>query len=173
MKLCLNVGSGQRPFKTTESHEWVNIDKVVHEGMPCPDLLCDGSQLPYHDESVDHVVLHHCLEHEGCNEGLPLIREAHRVLKIGGTLQVYVPDMQALATGWLQGRIDTQVYLTCVYGAYMGHESDRHKWGFNSPSLNLFLYQIPSWKETHTPCLLIPGSDCAHDWWILEIEAVK
>src|SRR4051812_15890948 len=115
--LCLNIGSGQRPFRTTGDYTWVNVD--INPKWK-PDVVADGAKLDmYADNSVDFIVSHHVLEHFGCGEAAPAIREFNRILKPGGVLRVFVPDMRALAKGWIDGRIDTQVYMTNVYGAYM------------------------------------------------------
>lgn len=169
----LNVGSGQRPFKTTPEVEWVNVDKISRPGME-PDLICDGGDLwEQESDSVDYFVLHHVLEHFGCGEGTVLGVEAHRVLKPNGSLLVFVPNMRALAERWLEGRLSTQIYMTNVYGAYMGHEEDRHKWGFDPDHLFEFLSRTPwrsislfDWRD-------IPGADIARDWWILGMECIK
>jgi len=196
-KIGLNVGSGQRPFKTVHSHDcsqvvrfaanmpglpdectgncvhWVNVDS---QAKWRPDYVCDGMDLPFENESFDFVVLHHVLEHFGCGEGAGLIREAYRVLKPGGSLLVFVPDLSALAFGWLQGKISTQIYMTNIYGAYMGSEDDRHKWGFDEESLREFLSREPhetTWGWIGKPKTFPVGADIAHDWWILEMECVK
>lgn len=170
--IALNLGSGQRPF----GEGWINVDKIAHEGMPAPDLICDGaSLLAEWKDRFDYVVLHHVLEHFGCGEGEALIKEAHRVLKPGGKLYVFVPDMKALAWEWaVKESISTQIYMTNLYGAYMGHEEDRHKWGYDKDHLYEFLYKSAQWKEIH-PCgnPNLPGADIAWDWWILGAEATK
>ena len=174
MKLGLNIGSGQRPFPDAEGITWINVDKVPHGGMPMPDLLCDGAHLPHSNGSVDYFVLHHVLEHFGCGEAKGLIDEAFRVLRPGGSLLVFVPNMRALAAHWLGGGIDTQVFMTNVYGAYMGHEEDRHKWGYDPTSLSLFMVGDRNWKDIdHFDWREVPGMDVARDWWILALEAVR
>ena len=167
----LNVGSGQRRFTSTPEIEWINIDKVYRPGHE-PDLVCDGAHLPYDDNSVDYVVLHHVLEHFGCGEAVSLIAEAYRVLNMNGALQVFVPDVRALSTSWLGGKLETQIFMTNLYGAYMGDEADRHRWGFDMQSLDRFLWQW-TWKTAHYACPVIQGADVARDWWILEMECIK
>jgi SAM-dependent methyltransferase len=174
LKTAINVGSGQRPFTTTPEIEWVNVDKIAHDGMPLPDVLCDGANLPYADGAADYFVLHHVVEHFGCGEAGGLIREAHRVLKPSGSLFVFVPDLKALAERWLAGGLSTQIYATNLYGAYMGHEEDRHKWGFDSGSLDEFLKASADWSEVKPfDWRPIPGADIARDFWILGAECVR
>ena len=172
MKMGLNIGSGERRFTSTPQVEWVNIDKVSRPGEE-PDIVCDGTALPYADESVDYVVLHHVLEHFGCGEGRGLIEEARRVLRSHGSLLVFVPDLRALARRWLEGGLTTQIYVTNLYGAYRGDEESRHKWGFDRDSLREFLRSVDWWRVGDYDWRGIPGSDCAKDFWILGVECEK
>ena len=167
----LNIGSGQRKFGSQDCrHGWINID--VNPKWE-PDIVADGAHLPmYEDGTVDMIVLHHVLEHYGCGESAGLIEECHRILRPGGTLLVFVPDMWALAFGWLHGRVMTQIFMTAVYGAYMDHEADRHRWGFDSVTIKKFLgpfgFRLKEfdWRD-------ILGADLARDWWLMGIEATK
>lgn len=170
--LGLNVGSGQRRFKSDAGIEWVNVDSVSRPGCE-PDLVCDGAHLPHKSGTVDFVVLHHVLEHFGCNEGNSLIAEAHRVLKVGGSLLVFVPNLRALAERWLQGQLDTQLFMTNAYGAYMGDEADRHKWGFDNLSLYGVLHNYAWERICYYNGRAIPGADIAQDWWIAGMECIR
>jgi len=172
VKIGLNVGSGQRPFKSQmDVIQWINVDSQARWN---PDIVCSGDSLPYQDNHADYFVLHHVLEHFGCGEAASLIRESYRVLKPGGRLIACVPDMEALARGWLAGKISTQIYLTNVYGAYMGSEDDRHKWGFDRNSLVEFLAGQRVWSHIgFFDFRPIPGADIAKDWWILGVECRK
>lgn len=166
----LNVGSGQRPFDRSQG--WINIDSNPRWEA---DLVRSWDHLPmFKDGSVDIVVSHHSIEHVGCGEADGCIWEAWRVLKPEGSLIVSVPNMRKLAVLWLSGELTTQIYMTNVYGAYMGHEEDRHKWGFDAVSLEGQIKVAP-WRAVgdfnYRP---IPGADIARDdRWILCLEAVK
>lgn len=171
MKTGFNIGSGQRPFTDTPEVAWINVDCQSRWN---PDIVCDGSSIPEaDDECADYVVLHHVLEHYGCGEGLDLIKEAHRVLKPGGSLLVFVPNIRALAARWLAGELTTQIYTTNLYGAYMGDEADRHKWGFDWQSLNEFLSTLPWSQVKGFNWRRIPGAEISKDFWILGAECVK
>ncbi len=169
----LNVGSGQRRFKSDGDIKWVNVDSVSRPGHE-PDMVCDGAHLPYHPDSVDFFVLHHVIEHFGCGQAHELIQEAYRVLAPGGSLMIFLPDLKALATRWLLGGIEDYIYIVNLMGAYMDNEADRHKWHYTPEMLIVALreaapwtYILPfDWRE-------VKGMDAAKDWWILAYEARK
>lgn len=173
--IALNWGSGQRPFPKP----WINIDIQARWE---PDIVADCSDLRGHifDGQTDYVVCHQTLEHYGCGEAVGLVREAHRVLKPGGSLLVFVPDMRALCKAWLADstpdgeRFSTQVFLTACYGAYMGDEVDRHRWAFTSETLGPFLSQAAPWAQVRRfDWRMIEGANLARAWWVLAYEAVK
>lgn len=171
MKVGLNVGSGQRPFLSTSEVYWYNIDS---QEKWHPDMCCDATNIELSDEAVDYFILHHVLEHFGCNEGLGVIKEAYRLLKPGGSLIVSVPDLRELATRWLMKGIDEFIFKVNLYGAYMGDEADRHKWGFTYETLADQLKEGGQWsileRFNDRP---INGASIAADWWILSMEAIK
>lgn len=174
MRVGVNLGSGQRPFASTMEVTWINVDA---QAKWAPDLVWERGKLPMPDESADYFVLHHTYEHFGCGEGKFLLAEAFRVLKAYGSLLVFVPDMRALAQRWLAGGITTQIYITNVYGAFMGNDADRHKWGFDPASLGEEINNVDG--NVHWGLIkpfdwrTIPGASIAKDWWILGMEAVK
>ena len=171
MLQAINVGSGQRPFHSTPAIEWINMDLNPRWN---PDVVGDWNDLGFIETgTMDFVVSHHSLEHVGCGEGDGFVREAHRVLKPGGSLLVFVPDMKALAQRWLAGLLDEQLYMTNVFGAYMGDEADRHKWGYSRQGLVDYLKKFP-FKDVHAfDWRPLAGADIARDWWITGMEAVK
>lgn len=170
--LGLNCGSGQRPFASGSNIQWVNLDI---NPLSNPDVLADCKDLSAWDNgTVDLVVSHHCLEHEQCGEGAGFVREAWRVLKPGGSLLVFVPDLRALAQRWLLGQLDTQVYLTNVYGPFDGTQGSIHRWGFDREHLHKFLSESAPWGEVKPfDWRQIEGMNAARDWHVLSCECVK
>lgn len=165
------AGSGQRPFD--REHGWINLD--INPKWE-PDIVGDWNDLSmFDDNSLDYVVAHHTIEHVGCGEAAPFIRESYRVLKPDGSLLIFVPDMRALCQRWLSHQMDTQLFMTNVYGAFMSDEHDRHRWGFDTASLREALQHTAAWsKVIPFDWRKIPGADIAGpDFWILATEGVK
>jgi predicted SAM-dependent methyltransferase len=60
--------------------------------------------LPFPSESVDHILCSHFLEHVFPVEMDVIIADFYRVLKIGSTLHVVVPDLNLLVTQYLENK---------------------------------------------------------------------
>ena len=69
----------------------VDVDKVQQASETLPGIQ-EGSaeDLPFDDESFDMVFSHEVLEH--VTDDRAAVREAHRVLKVGGRHVVFVPN---------------------------------------------------------------------------------
>jgi predicted SAM-dependent methyltransferase len=78
----LNLGSG-----TDIKEGWINLDIAA---LPGVDVVHDLAQLPlpFSDNSFDHILAQDILEHL---DYIPLLKELHRILKPGGSLNVRVP----------------------------------------------------------------------------------
>lgn len=179
----INLASGQRPFKKP----WLNID-IKDQGYPV-DILTDAKDLHMiEDGTVGIIVAHHLLEHIAIHELSDYIREWRRVLKVGGKLAVFVPNLRELDKAWIEGRISTFIHNVNTYGAYQDSIHDLHKWGYDYQELvnrvsglneqdgnkefNWAGNQIISvpWYQSDPA---YKDSDCAFDWWILAVEFVK
>lgn len=168
--MLINIGSGQRGFNVP----WTNIDIISRPPNQVPNICADARNLPFAAGSASIVVLHHVLEHFGCGEADGIIRESHRVLKHGGSLLVFVPNLRALATRWLIGELDDWHFTINIYGAYQGLEGDRHRWGYTQTNLCSYLRGCCSWgRVVDFDWRFLEGADIARDWWIAAVEAVK
>jgi predicted SAM-dependent methyltransferase len=184
--LKLNLGSGQRPFPAP----WVNVDcqekwmlEVLKPSGQGIFLKADIREMPmFADGSAETIVLWHVIEHFGCGEADPIIKECYRILQPGGELIVATPDLAMLAARYLDTKdgsrvkepLSEQVYVTNLYGAYMGDEADRHKWGWSQEGLLEYLAKCAPWRNVLTWDGKAPeGTDIAKDWWMSTAKAVK
>ncbi len=80
----LNLGSGDRPLA---GH--LNVD--LNLSAPGVDLVVDLNHYPwpFESQSIDGVVMHHCLEH--LDDRNRAMREIHRVLRGGAAALISVP----------------------------------------------------------------------------------
>lgn len=91
----LNIGCGRR-FHA----DWVNVDLVPSDESV---QACDISKgLPFDDGHFDAVYHSHVLEHLSPDAGRSLLTECWRVLKPGGVVRVVVPDLEQIASLYLQ-----------------------------------------------------------------------
>lgn len=82
--LKLNVGSGKAKLPG-----WVNVDLELNS-----DLVLDVRKgLPFDNNSVDFIYNEHFLEHLTFEEGLRVLKEFNRCLRVDGVLRIATPDL--------------------------------------------------------------------------------
>jgi predicted SAM-dependent methyltransferase len=91
----LNLGCGHRFAKG-----WINID--FHSEHPAVRRVNLLRRLPFDDSSFDVVYSSHVLEHFTLELAEGLLRECHRVLKMGGLVRIVVPDLENVCREYLQ-----------------------------------------------------------------------
>jgi hypothetical protein len=120
---------------------WINIDSVKEFH---PDIVHDISRpLPFADLSVDEVLAEGLLEHFDKYARYAVVYEWTRVLKIGGTITMQLPDFQKLLFRYFKFGFDKFVDL--IFGenmyrseVYIGHFGN-HKFGYSPASLQKFM----------------------------------
>ncbi len=130
--LKLHVGCG-----TNKIPGWVNIDAV--QGCQ-PDLVHDlGKPLPYAAQSADELMAHGVLEHFDKYMRYSVMGDWVRVLKVGGTIDLAMPDFKKLLFKFFKFRFDD--FVDTMFGenmweneVYIGHFGN-HKWGYSQESL--------------------------------------
>lgn len=79
---------------------WVNID-LLRPGRTL-ELYWDLRRgLPFHDGSVDAIFSEHLFEHLPYEDGVTLLRECRRVLRLGGIARTGVPDLERYVASYL------------------------------------------------------------------------
>jgi len=134
MKLHLGCG-------TKRKEGWINIDSVA---ALQPDLVQDISQpLPYDDLTVDEVLAEDLLEHFDKYLRFVVFYEWVRVLKIGGTITLQVPDFKKTLRKYFKFGYDN--FVDFIFGenmweskTYIGHFGN-HKWGYSKKTLPEFV----------------------------------
>lgn len=62
-------------------------------------------RLPFQDCTMDAIYASHLWEHLYLEEALKLFKECHRTLKPAGVLRIVVPDLQSLATEYVDAKL--------------------------------------------------------------------
>ena len=63
------------------------------------------TSLPFVDESVDHILCAHFLEHLYFSEAIEVLKDYYQKLKIGGTLHISMPDMDHYVSQYQKNRL--------------------------------------------------------------------
>lgn len=93
MKLHLGCGS-------IHKKGFVNID--IEKWCGAVDVVCDARDLSrYETGSVEHIFTHALLEHLPPWDTMRALKEWHRVLQPGGTIQIETPDLERIFEHWL------------------------------------------------------------------------
>ena len=137
----LNIGCGWRNF----GDDWVHIDGGNYPHVNYHDV----TSLLYENDSVDLIYTSHMFEYFGPEEGLEVLHEWFRVLKKGGILRIAVPDFEAMAKLYAQGKFPLQKFLGPIFGkmemGMKGGETGKiiyHKTTYDFQSLNEMLQTV-------------------------------
>ena len=96
----LEIGSGDEPQDGYE-----HLDS--RPDLPHVEHVCDiRKRLPFPDGHWDELLSRSCLEHVSWREAPAVLAEWARVLKPGGSLDLWVPDLSYLCRRYLAGRPD-------------------------------------------------------------------
>lgn len=92
---ALEIGPGNHPVDPT----WTIMDMVkrphvdiIHDVRICP--------LPVGDNQYDLVYMSHILEHVPWFNTVEILKEVHRILKPGGTVEIWVPDFEKIVKAY-------------------------------------------------------------------------
>jgi len=137
MKKVLDIGCGDNPYIAKEDEIVTTVD-IRSEVKPT--VVCDIRELPFESKYFDKVRASHVLEHFGRNETHKVLDGWVRVLKIGGELEIIVPNIE-----WAMENIyNTHPYdnvisnedtvISVLYGD-QNYPENFHKMGFTKTNL--------------------------------------
>lgn len=132
----LDIGSGGK----SPDDSFISVDKYVLTA----DIIADMWDLPYKDGEVDVIFAAHCLEHISKFKVVITLKEWERVLKIGGKLQIIVPDLVWACKWWLEHPYNNWAMDT-IYGNQL-HEGQFHMTGFTPDIMRFYLEETPGLK---------------------------
>jgi predicted SAM-dependent methyltransferase len=124
--LNYNFGSG-----TSRRQDFISVDKYIPEADEHWDLT---EPLPLADQSVDNIFSAHFIEHLSRDEWHSLRKEWDRVLKQGGTIELYCPDIKKVCEQFIAE--PTTANLVHIYGM-QDTPGEYHKNGFTEGTLIL------------------------------------
>lgn len=96
------IGLEIGPGPSRLGDDWITLDSIG-----APDYLAEWGtdKLPFADNWFDIVYASHVLEHVPWTKTLAALGEAYRVLRPGGTLEIWVPDFEYLVKCYLNGTL--------------------------------------------------------------------
>lgn len=147
-KRVLNAGCGSQdiePFFSRNGWKEVRFDL---EDNSKSDISGDLKSIGLADNSVEAVYCSHTLEHLYDHEVYEALSEFYRILKLGGLVRIYVPDIEEIAKAIAQHGFNTVLYFSpagpvfpadVIYGMRSaiekGDYSMAHKSGFSVNNL--------------------------------------
>lgn len=172
---ALEIGPGTHPVDKSwdimdmVDRPWVNYSHDVRK-LP----------LPLESDQYDLVYLSHILEHIPWFQTVDFLKEIWRILKVGGTVEIWVPDLAKLVDCYLKRKIgdrwlkhnkakDPTTWFNGRLFTYGPGEENWHRAAFDKPYLERQL-KLAGFK--HTDLLKKPrGYD--HGFINLGMAAVK
>jgi len=139
MKKTLNIGAGERVFKTypVPTYECFNIDI---RPLPGIDKICDVEALPFLDEEFDYILASDIVEHFPVSKTIPIITEWVRVLKQGGMIEFRLPNLAAICKQYQDGR-NAENISWLLYGG-QDYPTNFHYVGFDRKFFKIKCHSI-------------------------------
>jgi predicted SAM-dependent methyltransferase len=128
MTIKLDIGSGRR----SSDPSFLGVDAFTDA-----EVQAFMWNLPYKDGTVDTIFSSNALEHVSKFDVVPTLREWKRVLKIGGKLEIIVPDLEWSCAWWLKHQ-QTDWSMDIIFGNQR-HEGEFHKTGFTVDIMHQYL----------------------------------
>jgi len=124
--LKIELGGGENPIK----NGFLNVDA---RPLPTVDIIADIKDLPFENESVDEIFTTNVLEHFNYEDSKRVLTESYRVLKIGGKIEIIVPDLEMIIEKYKNGEIDFEKFNMWIYGAQTySYDYHRNCWDFKN-----------------------------------------
>lgn len=177
----LHLGCGWRDF----GKDWFHIDGGDYEHLDYTNIT---KLHAFDDNTVDLIYASHVIEYFDRIEIVPILEEWRRVLKVGGTIRLAVPDFLPMADLYMKRKVTIYDILGPLFGKMLMDDATiYHKTTYDMGTLSILLEAIGfsqikryDWRETehaefddHSQAY-IPHMDKENGMLIsLNVEAVK
>ena len=118
LPLNVEIGPGIYPLDG-----FVKLDCAAGEGRY--NFLWGVDRMPFDDNTVDLIYASHVLEHVAWYQTVDALKEAHRVLKPGKSIEVWVPDFQYIVLCYRDGKCGDEWRRHNADGYYMNWVNGR------------------------------------------------
>jgi predicted SAM-dependent methyltransferase len=131
MRLAYKLSSAPNWYSFEEYAALLSDHLFVHHDL--------AYGIPLADNTADYIYSAHCIEHIHRDEAERLFRDAHRVLKPGGTMRLNVPSFEELVSAYQRG--DTERVLTALFEKNTADEGwyATHRYMYDFPLLERLL----------------------------------
>lgn len=90
-----------KPFLSADHRQWVEKFRLASKTGVLKRQDCRKA-FKYKNNSVDHILCSHFLEHLFHDQGQFLISEFYRILKPGGTIHIILPDLEKMTREYIK-----------------------------------------------------------------------
>jgi len=144
----LHLGCGPRNF----GKDWIHIDGKHYPHVASNKVF----PLPFEANSADLIYASHLLQYFNKLDAATVLANWKKVLKPCGILRLAVPDVEAMATLYIEKGLPLQMFLGPLYGQMsMNGEYIYHKIAYDYPRLKMVLEGLGyknvkryNWRET-------------------------
>jgi predicted SAM-dependent methyltransferase len=183
--LSLNVGTGGRGLPN-----WVNTDALYHRDTTL--ILDIRKKMPFADDSVKRIFAEQIIEHIDFRDEIPrCLAEFYRILEVGGTLRVIVPDaeryLEAYVSkspakwkelGWDLQKLPDDLFTPMHVINHVFHQMGEHYFGYDFETMEWALKKAGFKKILKQSYQKSVDSELAidqpnHALYSLYVEAIK
>ena len=137
----LNLGGCERIEGGRGSPPLTGFTNVDCRDIYGVDLVADVRILPFNDGSIEEIRASHIIEHFSPKEIPHVLAEWQRVLKVGGLLRVYCPNVDAIIRRYCDsGELDLNTLNAHLFGR-QNYPENLHRSAINRVRLNMLVVQ--------------------------------
>ncbi len=141
-KILVEVGSGNSPMPG-----YIHCD--IHPAKSV-DYACNAWAIPFKPESVYEIYARHMLEHLTYNDAERTLRHWLCILKVGGYIDLTVPDIQKHIeqftkegySPYVSFKVTNKEHAMAAFYGWQNNEYDIHKWGWTFDALSTLLDEL-------------------------------